>query len=822
MFIFKSAFIKDIFAHLLITILVGSLLAMATGYFADDYFGGAISGLIGEYGEYDLLVMVNKQVKDIAHHQLKEIIRQRFPGAQLKQGLSVAGKSNYFVTLPDKYKTREIYSNLGKIFSNISGLNSITIMTEPRISIRGVPGGAVSLLEEELRKIPGVQFTFPIAGGIDLLLDSPERVDPASSRIQKILNRYQVVEARFPMGQEPENIVSLGEEMALRAREEFKLDFVKNITTSDQEYHDYLAKTLQEMKRFMIHYATIVELPVPKEGEEPLKIGERLVLPSRSKPEIQPGEEVSAGMVVLEVESITTDRIQALISLGDVQDISGNTAYRVTYDGKVGQVYGRAELTSVREELRYAVQETQKVLPELDQIFQRTYEVINEALEAIEVYNSSLEQLRQAQEVLQKGQTQLEKLEGQFGKIDTSSIVNIINQMEEGLTRLEEGSGKIDEMREELFNINHRLAQSKLLLEGIGSNTSDPVVRQELDRLYSLVDKLQLSLTAQIGNIIKKLTDYQPMLNTINRWKGDLHQLKILVEDKDFLDEDSQKLSGLFKTIAEQSGIFIEKLLKIDDRMISNNLVEIRDKLKKVQKADVAAVMEQLSYLNQALPELKDEEITNTIKLLDQYLAGQVIPGERVRLLFPGSFPVKKAYPVLQEVAGQARLSIFSLEVGELRPNIRGELFMLLNEVRKTLTAVAAIIFTLFILLFDHSVIMAAIDEVRGRFTSPLLRLVNTPRIYGILMGSITLGFMFKFTGASLPYTRQNEAFILGAVLGLIVSFLANRINPLDRQEFIAGEAMGLSLTQILREIVVPAGKPGLLLLLNKPRQIFK
>jgi len=56
----------------------------------------------------------------------------------------------------------------------------------------------------------------------------------------------------------------------------------------------------------------------------------------------------------------------------------------------------------------------------------------------------------------------------------------------------------------------------------------------------------------------------------------------------------------------------------------------------------------------------------------------------------------------------------------------------------------------------------------------------------------------------------------------LTVANNAEKISPLAIDEVTAGEALGLSYDEIMREIVVPNGKPGLLQKMNYYKLQFK
>jgi len=56
----------------------------------------------------------------------------------------------------------------------------------------------------------------------------------------------------------------------------------------------------------------------------------------------------------------------------------------------------------------------------------------------------------------------------------------------------------------------------------------------------------------------------------------------------------------------------------------------------------------------------------------------------------------------------------------------------------------------------------------------------------------------------------------------LAVANNAEKISPLSMDEVTAGESLGLSYDEIMREIVVPNGRPGLLQKMNYYKLKFK
>jgi hypothetical protein len=96
MALFRDGFGKDWLILIFVSILVGTILSAGVARAVDAYFGDTIDGLIGEYGEYDLILHLREEAKDAGLEALKELIEKDLPGATIKEGVSIAGKANIF------------------------------------------------------------------------------------------------------------------------------------------------------------------------------------------------------------------------------------------------------------------------------------------------------------------------------------------------------------------------------------------------------------------------------------------------------------------------------------------------------------------------------------------------------------------------------------------------------------------------------------------------------------------------------------------------------------------------------------------------------
>jgi hypothetical protein len=95
-------------------------------------------------------------------------------------------------------------------------------------------------------------------------------------------------------------------------------------------------------------------------------------------------------------------------------------------------------------------------------------------------------------------------------------------------------------------------------------------------------------------------------------------------------------------------------------------------------------------------------------------------------------------------------------------------------------------------------------------------------RVYGMAIGAVMLTAMFIIAGGGIPYLPWIGVPVIGAALGLLVAGNAEKISPVAADEVMAGEALGLSFDEVMREIVIPAARPGLLQKLNNRKVKFR
>lgn len=697
---FQDGFYRDLIILLIITVLLGIVFSQGVAWAIDTYFGDTLNGLMGEYGEYDLILHIREEAKEAALQELERIGERSFPGYKLNQTLTIAGQANVFFGLPEQHRTREVLESITSYFGAVPGLNGYTLMVEPSVLIRGVHPGVRDELRQRIDSIAGVKFSVRDGNNLVVLTEG-EVTTEVADKIEAVLGEYQILELRFPMGFEVDTQEVGKQALAILAALSLPPDNqYTNITSAEYgEDLDAFLKTLVEMRDFLSSYASKVK--VFPESNVSLGVGEQIILANSD------GEEED---IIIEITTVYNDFAEGMIIEGSptlTRDKLVEAGHRHLGEAETGfgEFVGSVEIENERYRLAYAVDESLRLLEELEELSKQANVAVLQADGVLTTFQEALMQL----EVLQ--------------------------------------------------------VQMRQLNEGINKGDSQSSGEQFLVSLL---------------------------------------------------------LNGLFQTLAQavvQTGEgSLDSLENLDVEEMRQSLDGISVQLNNVQAIDVQAIIEQIGFVRGSLPDLSDAEIGQSIRLINTYLGGQVIPGERIQLLVQGE-KVDEQY--LEEIF-QAELEnpyahTYSTSVGMINPDARGEIFRILQEVRSIVAGMLAIIFTLIVLVLDYATIFSTLKQVqqgkkRERFSLSLL---------GALLGSIILTSIYYGSRAQIPFFNLSIVSILGAILGILIVFLAERFSPVNTMELLAGQSLGLANVQIMREIIIPSSRPGLLNILNRWKKQF-
>jgi hypothetical protein len=764
---------KDIIILLLVSIILGSITAGSISLASNAYFSQTISDLVGDSGEYDVIITVRQEMKQDSTEHIQKIIQDTIPGANFKEGPTLSGKTSFFIALPDSFKTKDSYDNLNKIFGSIPGGASVGILTEPRLTVRGVPEGAKKMLMDKIGKMDGVKFTFNDGGSIGVLLTNANKNTAVNQQIKTLLDQYQVIEISFPVGNEPANPIRSGDNIASAMEQNLKLEFAQNASV-DGKNDDMtsMVSTMIELKRFLSSYVSQV---VVAPGGNAYHSGDTLVFQGTAAAAPVNGATPDKSNVVGKISAVRSDgSAEVAIMQGDSSQLTNPQGYLLV-DNIIGNPVGTASYHSPRQELGNALGQTTKLVTQVPGFANDAQNMSKTAFGILDQYNTSLYSMEKTLTEVQNAGDTMENATRGLSNIDTSALEN-----------------QVDNSAKTMGTLVNTLQVVKLLNGDVNSAIGN------------------VSATQQGLNNVKAT------LNSLNNVASNARQAKAVVDD----------------VVSRGQGA-VTTLRSFDANSARANLNDASSRLSQVQQVNVPLITTQLQYMSAAIPNMKDDEINHSVALLDKFIAGQVIPGARIQILTTNNISTEAVMPLVVNEVGNNNVSLYSTAVGIIEPDPRGQMMGVLAEVREILAGLTAIAITVICLALDHTALMTVfkrkrlaskvpVKGLRG-FISRLISIFTAPeRQYGMVIGAVLLTSMFLLAQGGIPYLPWVGVPVIGALLGLLVATYTEKISPVSSDEIMAGEALGLSFNEIMREIVIPSGRPGLMQQLNKRVMKFK
>lgn len=696
--VMRDGYWRDVAVHLCIVVLLGSAAAWGVAWAADALFGDAVTQLVGEAGEYDVLIQVRTEQREAAAEDLGRLVAQHLPGAELKQGVSIAGQTAYFLRVPASLRTAETFEALGGLLDSVSGFIGHTLMVEPSVSVSGLHPALFEEAERAAAQLSAVAFTFRQGDKLVAVLHEGGEAATVQESLRALLDRYALFELRLPAeaartGSPPVDPARV--EAILR--DVWGSEHIYRVHRSGGDEHaDALAATLTELRQFLLGHATHVFVP----GGEAY-VGRRLWL----LPDVPDGE----GPVAVQMEGPAEGGAWGFVLSGPVEERRGAwSAYEALPGGEVGRRVGEATLRNRRAELAAALDESLHLLHNLAGIAEEARLSVAEAEHLVASFDEALEHLQ--------------------------SLDRQIRELE------------------------------KAIAETGGSAEATPS-------------------QALLGVLVT---------GWLNRLSGGAPQ--------------------------PVTGAVEERLRGIDLAALAGNLQAVTSGVAELAELNVDAVVEGIERMRRTLPLFTDEEIAESLQLIDRNLGGG-IAGDRLTVVARPGVARDRAEQALAAGLGITDVRLVPTAGGVLAPNARAVLAQLLGQVRELVAALCTLIVALLVLLFDYSILFSMERLVHAERRDGRRGMVTIAK--GAALGAALTGLIARMSGAELPFGGRWGLMGLGGVLGLACALLASRINPIDGDEVVAGVSLGLSHTQIMREIVVPCARPGLFVLLNRWRQVF-
>lgn len=836
----KDTFTKDILLLLMVSIIGSSLFAMAFAMATDKYFAQAVTGIMGNFGEYDLLFQTKEELKGAMVRQIRETIAEHFPGAKLKTGISIVGKASFFLTLPSRYKTKEVYNSLGYYFDNLPGNGGFSVMTEPRLNVTSVPSGVFTRLSNEIEKIPGVLFTFKDGNSIGVIMKDIHTTKSVSDQVKKILQRYQILEVRLGSSYKPQELLGMGKKVSQSLLGVNGVRTAQDVTlASGSDDSQYMMDTLLEVKRFLLAYTSQVKVN-PYPGSQ-IEVGDLLVLNGQNTQSIKPGSLLQPLNVVVKVNAKDASGIGGLIIQGDAGFVKDNNAFRLLPGDKVGSPIASIEVSDRKGQIVYAMEQGVNLLTKINSAINDFNNSTGGAGLTVSGIEKTYRKLAEVRGALAAVSSSVNNLSGKANRENLTKMVTLVDGVGDDLDYLAKTFGRVQILENRfnqaligLQNIQLVAGGSSLLQNAVGQTGG---IADKMHLLDSQLGIVQSALRTRIQRLDDFVNRFNPLVAVLLSWRNKAKEFAIQADNFGSTFTPGSKNYRDLMSLIRSTDLVLARLTSFDMVTVKSGLNIISDHLFGSDKIDLSSLIAELEKAKESLPRLMDEEIGRSINLIDQYAGGSSKAGERLQVFTSANLDHAMADAVVKNVLQSDNTTVFSLPVGTVQPDIRGELFKILAEVRSTIAALVIMILWVLTFILDQSLIISmfkmtqfSILPKKLSFRVPLLdriyplliRVMSPANIYAVFIGGVWLSITFLLSGARIPYLNFWIIALIGGILGVLISLIAEKINPICKDEVLAGLSLGLPFKTIMREIVIPAGRPGTLQILNRWKMLMK
>ncbi|HBF36774.1 MAG TPA: hypothetical protein DDW50_05585 [Firmicutes bacterium] len=836
----KDTFIKDILWLLLVSVIGSSLFAIIFAMATDKYFAQAVTGIMGDFGEYDLLFQTKEELKGAMVRQIREIIAEHLPGAKLKAGISIVGKASFFLTLPSRYKTKAVYSSLSSYFDNLPGDGGFSVMTEPRLNITSVPSGIFNRLSSEIERIPGVRFTFKDGSSIGVIMNDIHASKTVSDQVKQVLHRYQILEVRLGTSYKPQELLAMGKKVSQSLLGINGVRNAQDITlASGSDDSQYMMDTLLEVKRFLMAYTSEVKIR-PYSGAQ-IEVGDLLVLNGQNTKNIKAGNLLQPLEVVVKVNSKNASGIHGLIIQGDAGFLKDNNAFKLFPGDKIGTPIASIEVADRKSQIVYAMDQGVNLLTKINSAIYDFNHSTGGAGLTVGGIEKTYQKLAEVRGALANVSSSINGLSGRANRENLTKMVVLVDGIGDDLDYLAKTFGRVQILENRfnqalvgMQNIQLIAGGSSLLQNAVGQTGG---IADKMHLLDSQLGVVQSALRSRVHRLDDFVNRFNPLVAVLLSWRNKAKEFALQADDFSATFTPGSKNNRDLMRLIHSTDLVLSRLTSFDRVTVKSGLNIISDHLFGSDKIDLASLIAELEKAKESLPRLMDEELGRSINLIDQYAGGSSKAGETLQVFTNASVDQSTANVIIKNALQSDNAAVYSLPVGTVQPDIRGELFKILAEVRSTIAALVIMILWVLTFILDQSLIISMFKMTQFSIfpkklavslpilnrAYPLLTKIFSPaNIYAVFIGGIWLSATFLLSGARIPYLNFWIIAFIGGILGVLISMIAEKINPICKDEVLAGLSLGLPFKTIMREIVIPAGRPGILQILNRWKMVMK
>ncbi len=253
----------------------------------------------------------------------------------------------------------------------------------------------------------------------------------------------------------------------------------------------------------------------------------------------------------------------------------------------------------------------------------------------------------------------------------------------------------------------------------------------------------------------------------------------------------------------------------VDVETLRKGLDAISARLESLEDLDLHQAASALRELATALPEVDPEASARMLAVIDALLQQSPQDPQRLLLMARGVSDVRELQRIVETAAGDA-VRVYVQSAGVVQPDPRTAMLQLLIGARRAATILGALLLFLLVYVFDATTLLSfarRCAEVRGESR---LKTGAEVALWGGLFGAVTFGGMVWLASGS-ELIRFSLTLLAGAAMGALLSLASERLGGVERAPFLAALSLGVAEPDLVREVIIPAGRPGILYWLTRP-----
>ncbi len=365
------------------------------------------------------------------------------------------------------------------------------------------------------------------------------------------------------------------------------------------------------------------------------------------------------------------------------------------------------------------------------------------------------------------------------------------------------------------------VAMLKAALDSHSSGRVAPLSLDGVKLLASLAEKSieALDRLSTVASGVSLITSsYDGLIEDLAKWRGEIARFRQQLAS---IESAAGQVSGGAGLITEAT-VSVQAMVRALEAM---DLASLRDavgqagaQLESLASLDSTALHDAFAQLRSSAPELTGEQALALITTVDS-LYGQVGGDDEASFVVRAEAPSDSVTRAIAAELGDG-YTVFTGPAGLLSRGVSAEVRALLATVRATIAGMTCIVLTGAALVIDHATLASGVIAM-ARPGRRLRRDRLHAVVYCAIAGAVTLAASATIAGGNLVGYGRWPFALIGALLGAATGLAAGRLAPCNRDEVEAGLAWGIGPAAIMREIVVPASRPGLLVVINRVRQVL-